>query len=136
MAGRASARVDVNHEAVKEDVGRIGRRVVNRVAGEIKTEAKRIVPVRTGHTRATIGVSPARERAPFLISAEVSAGGAARFLQEGTRPHIIRARRAAALHFYWEKMGREVWFKHVSHPGTRPNPFMSIAAARVAARHR
>ena len=42
----------------------------------------------------------------------------------GTKPHIIRARRAKALHFYWARVGRWVSFKRVRHPGTKPNDFI------------
>lgn len=50
----------------------------------------------------------------------------------GTRPHPIVARRAKMLRFYWPKVGAEVMFKAVNHPGTRANPFVqeSLAAAR------
>ena len=42
----------------------------------------------------------------------------------GTKPHIIRAKRAKALHFYWARVGRWVSFKRVRHPGTKPNDFI------------
>jgi hypothetical protein len=43
------------------------------------------------------------------------------FVRGGTRPHIIRARYAKALHFF---MGdTEVFAKEVHHPGTQPNPY-------------
>ncbi|MET7981698.1 MULTISPECIES: hypothetical protein [unclassified Streptomyces] len=47
------------------------------------------------------------------------------YVLEGTRPHIIRPRRAKALHFYVE--GAEVFSKLVRHPGTKPNPFLQRA---------
>lgn len=50
----------------------------------------------------------------------------AKFLVEGTRPHEIRARNAAALHF-WVSGGTEMWRRTVRHPGTRPNPFVQKA---------
>jgi len=49
----------------------------------------------------------------------------------GTRPHPIVARRAKALHFYWDRLGREVFFKSVQHPGTKPYNFPRIALIRV-----
>jgi len=53
-------------------------------------------------------------------------------VHEGARPHVIRARRASLLRFYWPKVGRVVFFPKVNHPGNRPNPFLSNAAHRVA----
>ncbi|PWI06533.1 hypothetical protein DIZ27_32860 [Streptomyces sp. NWU339] len=50
---------------------------------------------------------------------------AVRFVLDGTRPHIIRPRRAKALRF--ETGGRVVFAKRVRHPGTRANPFLQRA---------
>lgn len=50
---------------------------------------------------------------------------AVRFVLDGTRPHIIRPRRARALRF--EVEGRVVFSAFVRHPGTRPNNFMARA---------
>jgi hypothetical protein len=53
-----------------------------------------------------------------------------KWITEGTRPHVIRAKRARFLRFYWPKVGRVVYFKSVNHPGTKANPFMSRAYRR------
>lgn len=50
---------------------------------------------------------------------------------EGTVPHIIRARRAPRLVFYWPKAGRVVSFVQVSHPGTAPNRYLTDALADI-----
>lgn len=50
-----------------------------------------------------------------------------KYILRGTRPHTIVAVRARALHFYWEKVGREVYFRRVFHPGTKANPFIMRA---------
>lgn len=51
---------------------------------------------------------------------------------EGTVPHVIVPRRAKFLVFYWKRVGRVVFAKRVSHPGTRPNRFLTdaLSAAR------
>lgn len=41
------------------------------------------------------------------------------WLEKGTRPHVIVARNASALFFFWDKLGRNVSFKSVNHPGFR-----------------
>ena len=59
------------------------------------------------------------------LTLEIEMSGVqARILEEGgtTRPHIIRARRAAALAFFWAKAGNFVFFKRVHHPGSRFKP--------------
>ncbi|MFD6936263.1 hypothetical protein ACFWAP_08940 [Streptomyces goshikiensis] len=50
---------------------------------------------------------------------------ATRYVLDGTRPHIIRPRRAKALRF--EIRGREIFAAYVRHPGTRPNDFLGRA---------
>ncbi|MFE4796239.1 hypothetical protein ACFRFL_14250 [Streptomyces sp. NPDC056708] len=50
---------------------------------------------------------------------------AVRYVLDGTRPHIIRPRRAKALRF--EVRGRVVYAAYARHPGTRPNNFLARA---------
>jgi|GEM_PF-6714478 len=49
--------------------------------------------------------------------------GYAQFVIGGTSPHTIEAHRASSLVFFWEKVGREVRFRKVRHPGTKPDDF-------------
>lgn len=46
------------------------------------------------------------------------------FVHEGTPPHVIKAKRAPNLVFFWHKVGHVVAFKKVNHPGQPPNPFL------------
>lgn len=39
------------------------------------------------------------------------------WLEEGTRAHAIEARNAKALSFFWERLGKQVMFRKVMHPG-------------------
>jgi hypothetical protein len=39
------------------------------------------------------------------------------WLESGTKAHAIEARNAKALYFFWDKMGRNVAFRRVMHPG-------------------
>lgn len=75
----------------------------------------------------------------------------ATFIIKGTRPHRIYPRRAGALAFMWERIGKRVvvpagggfrshhrggaFFSgkgYVDHPGTRPNPFDERAQLAMA----
>lgn len=38
-------------------------------------------------------------------------------LESGAKPHVIAARDAQALRFFWPKTGRTMFFKQVMHPG-------------------
>lgn len=41
-----------------------------------------------------------------------------RILESGARAHVIEAKNANALHFFWEKLGgKEMFLKSVQHPG-------------------
>lgn len=52
-----------------------------------------------------------------------------KWLEEGTRPHVIEARIAKSLAFYWPKIGGMAYFKRVNHPGTKPYRFMEDTLA-------
>jgi hypothetical protein len=60
------------------------------------------------------------------------------FVEYGTRPHRIVARRRAFLRFYLPRAGRVVYARRVNHPGTRPYKFgwkSAYAAHRVLGQH-
>jgi len=54
----------------------------------------------------------------------------ASFVEEGTAPHEIRARRAAALHWV-DDAGEDHFARKVNHPGTRSMPFIGPAAQKA-----
>lgn len=50
---------------------------------------------------------------------------AVHYVINGTRPHLVKPRRAKALRF--EVGGEVVFAAYARHPGTRPNPFLQQA---------
>ena len=55
------------------------------------------------------------------------------YITKGTKAHLIVARKASALRFFWESGPRGAgiyFFKWVMHPGTKPNPYVDRAYAR------
>lgn len=76
----------------------------------------------SGKTRASIRHEIHGDRA------WVQAGGAARFLENGTPPHVISARRTSALRF--RVNGQTLFRRTVQHPGTAERPFMRQARDR------
>lgn len=56
------------------------------------------------------------------------------FVHGGTRPHDINARLAPEMIFFWHKVGRTVFRKHVRHPGTRAVPFLRDALESIMSR--
>src|SRR5229473_3267099 len=55
------------------------------------------------------------------------------WLEEGTKPNEIAARNASALFFFWEKMGKNVAFRRVMHPGFAGIHYMGNAFAAMEA---
>lgn len=58
----------------------------------------------------------------------------AAFVIKGTAPHVIKAKNAPRLVFFWPKAGRVVHFKSVNHPGTSANNYLQAALKRVMRR--
>lgn len=93
----------------------VANRTTRRASGEV-------VRVRTGHLRRTIGPPMVQETAAGA-SGELRVGATyAPFLEYGTRPHRIVARRGQALRFL-DRTGKLRFARSVNHPGTRPRPF-------------
>lgn len=56
----------------------------------------------------------------------------AKFVHEGTRPHLIRVRPGKrTLRFFWLRVGAIVYPVSVKHPGTKANPFLTRAMHQV-----
>lgn len=108
--------------ASRQELERAGRQVLNR--------AKVLAPVDTGRLRASGRVEFRRLwtlRPQVTISFNTDY---AEYVNDGTRPHIIRPRRARALRF--TVGGQVVYARVVRHPGTRANPFLDRALREVA----
>ena len=103
----------------------IGREWTKQVAADETKLIRSLAPARTGKFKRTI-VPYARN---FVAGVEFlnypKLGQKLRhWIVEGTKPHIIRAKRAKALRFPWVRMQRWGYFKKVRHPGTRPDDFI------------
>jgi hypothetical protein len=62
----------------------------------------------------------------FGLEGSVTAdAGVAKFIENGTRPHVIEARGSGTLAFVAN--GSTVFARRVNHPGTAPRPFMEHA---------
>ena len=122
-----------------------GKRILFVLQTDTVAEAKKRVPRKTGNTRRTI-------RPGYLARTEalVKAGGAAAYLEHGTKPHVIRPKNAKALRFPASGAkttlggrvrtgelrrlgaGAYVFAGEVHHPGTKPQPFL-LPGAKAAA---
>ena len=113
-------------EAV-ENLGRAHPIISRRLAGLIREKAYEIAPRRAGRLRKSIGVRRTR------VGYEVVMGGSeapyASFVEFGTRPHLIRARRARALRF--QLSGEVVYARYVRHPGSKPKLILARAVSEA-----
>lgn len=78
---------------------------------------------RTGKLRRSIVRGQSSEWVLFLKTGTKYA----RFVEGGTRPHVIEGKRSPrkVLHFSWR--GEPSFFRRVHHPGTKPRRFMQAA---------
>lgn len=81
---------------------------------------------RTGKTGQSFRVDPGVES---LSSTLASSSNVARFLLNGTPPHVIQARRRDALAFVVN--GTQVFRRRVNHPGTKARPYIQTEATRA-----
>ena len=112
--------------------------LVQRVASltrRIATQGRLNVPVKTGNLGRSIREDEIKFTGPLVVEGGVTAhADYAAAVHEGSRPHIIRPRRAKALRF--EVGGRTVFARMVRHPGTKARPFLRNAAERIIAAER
>jgi hypothetical protein len=88
------------------------------VTQAMEGEVKDAMPKRTGLTAASVN-SDTYSTPEGAIGVVGSASPIALFIEEGTRPHEIRAVRAKALAFNLGEGGPLVFAKVVHHPGTK-----------------
>lgn len=96
--------------------GRVAEKGAQRMQDELRIAA----PARTTRLRRSIEVRAGRiGLTTFQIVAETDDLVQARTTNTGARRHVIRARRAPTLRFYWPKVGRVVTPIRVRHPGNK-----------------
>lgn len=123
-----------------------GRVILHKLQLDTTAEAKRLVPRKTGNLGRSI-TPGALTNSDALV---VARARYARYVELGTRPHVIRPRNAQALRFPAKGTpvtlsgrartgavragGAYAFAKEVHHPGTKPHPFL-VPGARKAVEH-
>jgi len=99
---------------------------VNRLAKETAWRSRQLGNKRTGKMVGNIEIKKGhwKRGIQFEVGSDVPY---ALYVNEGTKPHEIKAKNAPFLVFFWPKVGRVVHFKRVWHPGTRPYKFLNRA---------
>jgi HK97 gp10 family phage protein len=126
------SRIRLNPSEMRAVMGSFADRDAKRVAEQVQARAKVLAPVDTGRLRASIKIQRKLTfRGPtYTVYTNVKY---APYVEQGTRPHVIRPKTKKALKF---KMGgRTVFATVVNHPGTRPQPFLGRAVREVGIRN-
>jgi len=95
-------------------------------------DLKNNAPRDTGELARKTGVELASASGNRITAVAVIDVEYGEFVVQGTRPHVIRAKRGGVLAFNWPKAGGVVFFAKVNHPGTTANPFFSQVIGRWA----
>jgi hypothetical protein len=113
---------------VRIDQGRFARLLRQRSERKLRERTQRVAAIAEREAPGSMGnhISWRVEQGPRgLQGVIVCTHPAVRYVLDGTRPHLIRPRRARALRF---TMGsRTVFAAVVRHPGTRANDFLGRA---------
>ncbi|MFA5711470.1 hypothetical protein [Mycolicibacterium sp.] len=128
----AGYRLDIVESALSGVVQDVGRRRLASLQRRIANQARADVPVKTGNLGRSIREGEIKMVGPFRVEGSVEAtADYAAAVHEGSRPYVIRPRKAKALRF--QVGGRTVFAARVNHPGVRARPFLRNAAERIAA---
>lgn len=86
---------------------------------------------RTGHLEASITTRHRPERLRSEVGLDDGVAIYGKFVHDGTKPHIIRAKNGKALR--WPSGGKFAFRRMVRHPGTRPDKFIVDAGKALVA---
>jgi HK97 gp10 family phage protein len=93
-------------------------------ANYIRNQMQAEAPVRTGTLRNSIAIKVETDR--VTIGPSLTQAPYAGYVEFGTRPHVIRPRKAGGV-LVFTVGGQKVFARKVNHPGTRPHPYVMPA---------
>jgi HK97 gp10 family phage protein len=100
------------------------QQVLVQSANHILAEMEARVPVRSGNLRQSLGVQVHSDK--VIIGPNEKQAPYAGYVEFGTRPHEIRPRKQGGV-LVFNIGGRKVFTRKVSHPGTKPQPYVAPA---------
>ncbi|WP_096024356.1 HK97 gp10 family phage protein [Campylobacter lanienae] len=100
----------------------IYKRFIFRVASEVVNNAKEIAPYKTGNLKKDIKVISYSHKKAVIGNTKLAPY--AKFVHFGTKPHMIKVKKARALA---NKKSGIIFGKKVNHPGTKENPYLKNA---------
>ncbi len=111
-------------EGIRDDIRGGIRAGMGNLLGELEAHSVREAPVDTSDLVNSITTYMADSGLAGTLKATAAH---ARYVHEGTRPHVILPRKKKAL--FWPGAGHPV--RKVKHPGTKPNPFFVRAISKA-----
>lgn len=120
VLGADTARIRLN--AIREGFEQAPKAVMHDAALVMRAALQREAPRRTGAFAKSLGFRVADE-ANMSVATFTAASPLAKYIIDGTKPHVIFPSKKKAL--YWPGAAHPVGVVH--HPGTRPNDFVSRA---------
>lgn len=138
------ARVILNPVAIRATAAEGGLKKMRPMLRQSVAIAKRLAPKGRnyspsgpgtgGDLRASLGADIPRVTPGEIRSRVGSRKKYAASVSGGARPHVIRAKRAKVLAFFWNVKGQTVFFPQVHHPGQKANKYLqrSIRLAALA----
>lgn len=124
---RASAGKQTIDEAAIQEVthGRGVKDDFMRRARNVMDYQQANVGVKTGRLRSTIRIEQDDDATTSVIAGRAGETPYLGYQMYGAAPHVIRPRSSnGMLRFYWEKVGAQVAFRRVSHPGSKATRFV------------
>ena len=96
-----------------------------RTLDQIELKVKRRIPSKTSRLKGSFGGATGWKWVRGRVASIGTSVSYSRYVDEGTRPHIIRPRTKKAL--YWKGASHPV--KSVNHPGTKPYEYIKKGVA-------
>ena len=110
--------MDIDHASIEAHLGPAIDDLMEHLAEQVEADAKIFAPTDTGALAASIRHEV--NDGVFRVGSDLEY---ALYVEEGTRPHVIRPRNAKAL--FWP--GADHPYGLVNHPGTPAEPFLRPA---------
>ena len=127
---RVTSDFNENSGELRSQVNDVLQRRMRQIIRLAAADARVNAPVDTGRMAQAIKEDPIVSEGPFRVVGGITSHAPySAFVHQGTAPHVIRPRNAAALRF--KVGGQTIFASSVNHPGTRPRPFLTNAVARV-----
>lgn len=119
------------------------RDLLGKVALRAVDEAKTLVPRKTGNLGRSIRLGRVSDDSAEVLAGGIGGVGYARYVEFGTRAHVIRPRNRRVLR--WSRGGRRltgtarsgtsdfIYARQVNHPGTRAQPYLRPGVEKALA---